>query len=258
MSTARLEWDPEQYDLVRPRPPGALLDALVRWSGGTVARVLDLGSGTGLSTRAWAGRAHEVIGVEPSERMRAYAQALGGEGVCYVEGTAEATGAPDGWADVVTCSQSLHWMQPAPAFAEAARVLRPGGVFAAYDYEPPPLVHPEVDAAFAEVIAALNESRPPEARARAQKAGHAERMRASGRFAFVRELSVHSEESADADRLTRLAGSFGHWSLLLEEGATEEELGLDVLRRTAERVLGDRTAPMLLGYRARLGVTPAG
>jgi SAM-dependent methyltransferase len=251
----RLEWAADEYDRVRPRPPAALVEALVRWSGGRVSRVLDLGCGTGLSTRAWQGRAAEIVGVDPSERMRAEAEARGGDGIRYEAGTAEQTGIPGGWADVVTCSQSLHWMEPEATFAEVGRVLRPGGVFAAYDYEPPPLVHPEVDAAFALVLERLNETRPPVARPRAAKSGHADAMRASGRFTFVRELAFHSVGHADADRLTRLAGSFGHFSCLLDAGASEEELGLDALRRAAERVLGAEEAPMWLGYRVRLGVT---
>ena len=216
-------------------------------------RVADLGSGTGLSTRAWAGRAPEIVGVEPGERMRAHAEAAGGEGLRYVASSAEETGLPEAWADVVSCSQSLHWMEPEPTFAEAARVLRPGGVLAAYDYEPPPLVEPEVDTAFARVLDRLNDDRLQSARPRVAKAAHAEAMRASGRFAFVRELAFHSVEEADAERLVGLAGSFGHYSTLLEAGATEEDLGLDALRQ----VLGTRTVPMWLGYRVRLAVTPA-
>jgi len=46
-----------------------------------------------------------------------------------------ATDLPDGCADIVTCSQSLHWMVPESTFAEVARILRPGGVFATYDYD---------------------------------------------------------------------------------------------------------------------------
>ena len=54
------------------------------------------------------------------------ASAAEAPGVEYREAFAQATGLEDGVADIVTCSQSLHWMDPQPTFAEAARVLRPG------------------------------------------------------------------------------------------------------------------------------------
>ena len=41
-------------------------------------------------------------------------------------------------------------MEPQPVLAEAARVLRSGGIFAAYDYDVPPVIHPVLDAVFAE------------------------------------------------------------------------------------------------------------
>ncbi|HEY7729661.1 MAG TPA: class I SAM-dependent methyltransferase, partial [Gaiellaceae bacterium] len=64
----------EQYDRYRPRPPRALLELLPPLVG-RLRFVVDLGSGTGLSTRFWADRAHEVVGVDPNEQMLRYAEA---------------------------------------------------------------------------------------------------------------------------------------------------------------------------------------
>lgn len=61
--------------------------------------------------------------------------------VDYLERFASNTGLAEESADIVSCSQSLHWMEPESTFAEAARILRPGGVFTAYDYKWPPVVH---------------------------------------------------------------------------------------------------------------------
>src|SRR3954468_18624988 len=59
------------YDAYRPRPPLAVLDILTQLAQAPQpALVVDLGSGTGLSTAIWAGRAAEVVGVEPSADMR--------------------------------------------------------------------------------------------------------------------------------------------------------------------------------------------
>ena len=142
--------------------------------------VVDLGSGTGLSTRVWADRADEVVGVEASPEMREQAEAAtAAENVRFVQAYAQATGLPDGEADIVTCSQAFHWMEPEPTLAEAARILRPGGVFAAYDYDWPPIVHREVEAAFEELLGRVGPARAPDGRRmRYAKEGHLERIQA--------------------------------------------------------------------------------
>ena len=244
----------ESYDRFRPRPPEALLDLLVRIAGGgRPALVVDLGSGTGLSTRAWLGRAGRVVGVEPDGEMRAVAEAEGGAE--YLAGDSTATGLPAGCADVVTCSQSLHWMEPEPTFAEIARILRPGGVFAAYDYDPIPVVQPEVEAAVDRVLGeakALREATgsisPWTTRAPLRKDKHLARMRASGRFRHVRELVLHTVEDGGAERLLGYVRSLGAIEM------HRDRLPLDELEATARRVLGDDVVPFWLGYRVRLGV----
>src|SRR5205085_12193294 len=119
-------------------------------------------------------------------------------------GYAHETGLDDACADIVTCSQSLHWMEPEPTFAEAARILRPGGVFAAYDYVWPPVVDPEVDAAFQAYQRRRRELRESRELKRGAdiwpKHEHLERMQASGRFSYCRELLFHSTEARDAGR----------------------------------------------------------
>src|SRR5947207_1210964 len=92
-------------------------------------------------------------GEDRSDDMRRQAEARtaalpAGGNVRYQAGFSIATGLPDGCADLVTCSQSLHWMDPEPTFAEVARILRSGGVFAAYDCDWPPTVHWEAEAAY--------------------------------------------------------------------------------------------------------------
>jgi SAM-dependent methyltransferase len=100
--------------------------------------VVDLGCGTGLSTFIWRGRADRIIGVEPNGDMLASAKAqmtsddsnptkdINGTTIEFVQAIASATGLPSACADIVTCSQSLHWMEPVSTFAEVKRLLRPG------------------------------------------------------------------------------------------------------------------------------------
>jgi ubiquinone/menaquinone biosynthesis C-methylase UbiE len=91
-------------------PPPALLDLLCQFAQApTPALVVDLGSGTGLSTAVWAERARRVIGIEPLEAMRRTAEArYQFSHVSFCDGSAQHTGLPDGAVDVVTCAQSLH------------------------------------------------------------------------------------------------------------------------------------------------------
>src|ERR1051326_7459576 len=54
-----------RYDRFRPRPPQALLDVLSRYARAErPALVVDLGCGTGLSTRAWSNVAERTIGID--------------------------------------------------------------------------------------------------------------------------------------------------------------------------------------------------
>lgn len=250
----------DHYDAFRPRPPEVLLAALERYAGGPrLRRVVDLGSGTGLSSRAWADRADEVVGVEPNPAMREAAERRTPQAnVRYVEAFAGDTGLEARSADLVTCSQSFHWMEPEPTLAEAARLLRPGGVFAAYDYDYPPFVHPEVDAVYAEHLvrrARLRDEHRVEAGwTRMPKVGHLDRIRESGHFRYARELVLHDALESGADELLGFAHSLGLVPELRALGATDEELGLAALEETVHRVVGDRRVPIVFGYRVRLGV----
>ena len=111
------------YERGRPPYPAAALDWLLP-SG--AARVLDLGAGTGKLTRQLRGRGLDVVAVEPLAGMRTeLARAV--PGVPVRAGTAEQIPLPDGSVDAVLVAQAWHWVDPARAVPEVARVLVPGG-----------------------------------------------------------------------------------------------------------------------------------
>ena len=229
------------YDRFRPRPPAVLFETLLQLARTErPALVVDLGAGTGLSTRPWAPLAERVVGVEPNASMRDTAEGLTPEpNVEFRHGFSHDTRLEDGCADLVTCSQSLHWMEPAPTFAEAARILRRGGVFAAYDYDIFPTVDWELDQALFEYGERRGELRRrlevTVGADRWSKDGHLDRMRARGVFRFCRELVLHSVEDGDAEE-------------------AERELRPDLVEAVARRVLGDRTVSFRFGYHVRIGV----
>jgi ubiquinone/menaquinone biosynthesis C-methylase UbiE len=250
----------DTYDAHRPTPPAVLAEVLMQLAQTARPRlVVDLGCGTGLSTRIWAGRADEVIGIEPNGDMRRQAESHGAlPGIGYRDGLSTQTGLADGCADIVTCCQSLHWMEPEPTFAEISRVLRAGGVFAACDADLPPAMNWEIEAAYAQFHARVEALEKQvgigDQVQRWPKAGHLERMKASGRFRWTKEVLLHQVEVGNGARLVGLSASFGTVPALLKKGVTEEQMGLTQLRAAARRILGDKPQPWYFSFRVRIGV----
>jgi SAM-dependent methyltransferase len=235
-----------QYDAVRPRPPDDLIGVIVQWAGLVRPDVVDLGAGTGLSALAWGGRARAVTAVEPSGGMRAVAERRLGAGAAesgtrftVLDATAEDTGLPDGRADVVTASQAMHWFDPDRALPEIARVLRPGGVLAAYDCDWPPAIDWETGAAWDRMAARVNKEEarrglPPLHPGK----DHLDRIRRSALFRHCARIAVHGSEQGDAGRLVALAlSAMGRAADFLTDGCTEDELGISGLREVAARRL---------------------
>lgn len=252
------------YDSVRPTAPAALAELLLPMArcGRKAELVVDLGSGTGLSTRYWGPFANSVIGIDPTESMRSAAMAAiaaGGDHIQYKQGFSHATGLEDECADIVACGQSLHWMEPASTFREAIRILKPGGVFAAYDYDWPPFTSSwEVDRAYMEFMRATHalerEHGITSKVRRWDKGSHLGRMRDSGCFRHTAEHLMHHREKGNAERIAGIALSQGHVQSLLKLGLTKSELQIDRLYHTAKAAFGDGTADWLWSVRIRVGV----
>jgi len=112
-----------EYERGRPPYPPEAIDWLL--PAGAV-QVLDLGAGTGKLTRQLAGSGLDVTAVEPSDGMREQlVRAV--PGVRALASTAERIPLPDNSVDAVLVAQAWHWVDPAQAVPEVARVLRPGG-----------------------------------------------------------------------------------------------------------------------------------
>lgn len=251
------------YDAHRPAAPAVLPALLTQLAEAPrPALVVDLGSGTGLSTLIWADVAREVIGVEPNDEMRAQAERRAvrdlpaASHVRFIGASAEQTSLSDGCADIVTVSQAFHWMEPTATLAEVARILRRGGVFAAYDYDWPPLVTWEANALFhrfMDRVYRVATARGAEVGpAGWEKSGHLERMRASGHFRQVKEIALHNVEQGGAERFIGLAISMS--PVLALGQVTPEEIDLAGYQQATRAALPATPMPWYISYHVRLGV----
>jgi len=119
------------YHEARPTYPEALYD----WLAAQVrARELawDAGCGNGQASVALARRFARVHATDPSAAQIANAEARAN--IDYRVEPAEACSLADASADLVTVAQALHWFDHARFDTEVRRVLKPGGVVAAWSY----------------------------------------------------------------------------------------------------------------------------
>jgi len=119
------------YSQFRPCYPTEAMDFIIRHcrlNGQSV--LVDVGCGTGISSRQFAARGIPVIGVEPNEEMRRQAQietCSEGPTPFYRAGRAESTGLEADSADAVLAAQSFHWFVAAQALREFHRILKADG-----------------------------------------------------------------------------------------------------------------------------------
>jgi ubiquinone/menaquinone biosynthesis C-methylase UbiE len=256
------------YDATRPPTPPVAIEIILDLA--RIERpqlVLDLGAGTGTSTRPWAAHADAVVGIEPNPQMREQAEKHQPTppNVSYQAGYSHDTGLAPSSVDVVTCAQSLNWMEPGPTFAEVARVLRPGGVFAAYNREIMPTgLHWEVDAALQAFDRAARQIRvppsagdtpvPEKAKQRWHASGHLRRLEDSGLYRYVTELSFHHQVEGDLDQLFRYIRSIAGVHRLLSKGTPEQIALLDQTKQAIELAANTGPWPWLWVYRMWVAV----
>jgi ubiquinone/menaquinone biosynthesis C-methylase UbiE len=121
-----------EYDAARPGYPPALYDELQAVAGPLTGRlVLDWGAGTGISGRQLAALGARVILLDIGEQMLQHARGRDPGAACVLA-TGNRMPIRAASADLTTFAQSWHWFAVPDALAETARVLRPGGFWAAW------------------------------------------------------------------------------------------------------------------------------
>jgi len=133
------------YAAHRPTYPEALYAWLAR-AAPSRSLVWEPGAGSGQASVGLAGWFDHVVATELSAEMLERAPAH--PRVAYSVGVAGQSGLPDRSVDLVAVAQAMHWFDFERFYAEARRVLVPGGVLAAWSYGVPQLQGPAVNRAF--------------------------------------------------------------------------------------------------------------
>lgn len=210
-----------------------LVDLLVREGDLRGRRVVDVGSGTGrLATILVERYGCRVWGVDPEPEMIEVARGKVPPGVGLKLGRAEALPFKDGWFERVTMTLVLQLVDRPRAYAEAIRVLQPGGrlALATFDYA-------HFENYFLGKYFPSFETRDKERFPSIEELE--DELRTAG-FADVRITRLTQRETVDRDTvLERIRGKHISTFQLIDED--EYRLGLE----RAERELHDETENVL-------------
>lgn len=247
------------YENSRPTVPAHAIEIITDYLGKTPDTVVDMGCGTGLSTRAWEDKCGKVIGIEPSGDMLQIAKAKSGRNASFVKAYSDNTGLPDDSADVVFCSQSFHWMNPQDTLLEIDRILKKDGIFAAVDCDWPPVCNADAEIAYmnlfnkVRVIEDENED-IRETFHRWDKNKHLQNMLDSGYFKYCREVVFDNSEECDIERFLALAQSQGGLQTILKRSPELIENDYLNFRKAVCRSFGKGVNKVSFCYRMRIGI----
>lgn len=125
--------NPAAYHAARPDYPEWVYDRLVRCGLRPGARVFEIGAGTGKATRRLieAG-ANPLVAIEPDVRLADFLEATNATPALRVlRAPFEDVALPEGGFDLGVSATAFHWLDEAAALEKVARLLRPGGWWAA-------------------------------------------------------------------------------------------------------------------------------
>lgn len=250
-----------QYDRYRPSTPIEKLRWILAVYGSPDdITVVDVGCGTGLSTIPWAQHAKQVFGIEPNPEMISVAKGklsdLSTTNVAFIHGDSTAIKVADGQADVVTCSQSFHWMDPAPSLREFHRILKPGGLLAIYDYDWPPAVGASLERQYwriMDVSAEVLHRNNAEAK-QWPKTGHLQSIRDSSLFSFQKEICFEETIVLDSELYTGIIESQGAVRQATNRADEKFAGTLADAKREISKAMAHETRQAMLTYRLRLAI----
>jgi len=129
-STQRFSDRVDDYVKYRPTYPVEIIEFLkseLNFNSSKV--VVDVGSGTGISSELFLSNGNKVYGVEPNDGMRCAAEnnLKRYSNFTSIKGTSSLTNLPDKVADIIIAAQAFHWFEPESTKLEFQRILKDNG-----------------------------------------------------------------------------------------------------------------------------------
>ena len=247
------------YNHYRPAPPVDIIQQSLNYLNKSKGlTIIDIGCGTGISTRVWSDYAEKIIGVEPSEEMVGKARELTkNTNIKYQQGYSNATNLESNSADIISCSQSFHWMEPKSTLKEIDRLLKDNGVLVIYDVIWPPSVNHKYEKAYHELfekVSELTSKLGEEIAIKWNKKEHLKNIESSNYFQYTKESYYHKKEKFDKEKFTGIALSQGGLEALIKRGFTTEEIGLNHFRKEIKSIDELVYDSMTYNYRVIYGI----
>ena len=215
------------YAAYRPAYPAELAEWLADAAPRT-ALAWEAGCGSGQLSVPLASRFERVIATDASAEQ--LERAAPHPRVAYRPASAEASGLPEGAADLAVAAQAAHWFDLEAYYAEVRRVAAPGALVALISYGPTRIA-PEIDPHVEGFrLRTLGPYWPPERR-------HVEDGYASLPFPF-HEIRAPALEITLDWTLDELLGYVRSWSALRSMAPEDADLLLGALRRQVEEDWG--------------------
>ena len=247
------------YDNFRPEPPVAILQQGLSYLGVDKADlIIDLGCGTGISTRVLGKYGNAIIGVEPSEEMLSIAkEKTQAKHISYQQAYANAIDVKSSSVDMITCSQSFHWMEPQSTLKEIDRVLKTNGVLIIYDVIWPPSTNFKLELAYKQLftkVDQLTDSLDETIAHKWEKHNHLSNVKKSNAFNYVKEAYYHKTEPFNTDTFIGIALSQGGLEALLKRGFSEKEIGVTRFKNTVQNI-AESCDTLTYNYKVIFGVS---
>lgn len=249
------------YNNARPKCPEKIKEIILRYLNIIPSVVVDLGCGTGLSTTTWSEVSNKVIGVEPNNDMLKVARerAASFKNIIFISAFSDNTGLDNNSADIITCSQSFHWMNAEKTLNEVSRILKKGGAFAVYDCDWPPVCNWEAELEYSKLFDKVKkiESTHPDIKngyIKGDKNRHLLNIRNSKIFRYTREIIFSNSENCNAQRFISIALSQGGLQAIIKANIAEINPFLVSFETRIFEIFGNTEFKIDFCYRMRIGI----